>query len=62
MPDYDLQIFDRNGIRLYAGNKGWDGTYKGSRMSPDTYFYLLRYTDNNNSQQVKKGSIMLIRQ
>jgi len=62
MTDYDLQIFDRNGIRLYAGSKGWDGTYKGSRMDPDTYFYLLRYTDNNNTDQVKKGSVMLIRQ
>ena len=61
MPDYDLQIFDRNGILLYAGNKGWNGTYRGAKMDPDTYFYLLRYTDANNVEQVKKGYVMLVK-
>jgi gliding motility-associated-like protein len=46
MPDIDLQIFDRNGLVLYRGNAGWDGNYNGRLMEPDTYFYLIRYTDS----------------
>lgn len=61
MKDYDLQIFDRNGLILYAGNNGWDGTYHGAKMDPDTYFYLLHYADSNNKEQLKKGYVMLVR-
>lgn len=61
MADYDLQIQDRNGIILYKGNKGWDGTYKSKPVDPDTYFYLITYTDKNNIVKSKKGYITLIR-
>lgn len=61
MPNYDLQIYDRNGILIYNGNQGWNGTYKGAKMDPDAYFYLLRYVDTNNIAQIKKGCVMLVR-
>ncbi|MDP4201333.1 MAG: gliding motility-associated C-terminal domain-containing protein [Bacteroidota bacterium] len=64
MPNYDLEIFDRQGILLYKGTKeslGWDGTYKGIKVDPDTYFYLLRYVDYKNEQRTAKGFVTLVR-
>ncbi len=64
MPNYDLEIFDRQGILLYKGNKdseGWDGTYKGMKVDPDTYFYILHYVDYQNLQRTAKGFVMLVR-
>ncbi|MDP4201334.1 MAG: gliding motility-associated C-terminal domain-containing protein [Bacteroidota bacterium] len=64
MPNYEMNIYDRNGILLYSGtkeSKGWDGSYKGSRMEPDTYFYIIHYADYNNQKQTIKGYITLIR-
>lgn len=63
MPHTDIQIFDRNGILIYKGNtdsSGWDGTYKGQKADPDTYFYILHYF-NNNDEQIKKGFVTLVR-
>lgn len=64
MPHYNLQIFDRYGILLYSGSKesyGWDGIYKGKEVSPDTYFYIMHFTDYQNQPQTKKGYVTLIR-
>lgn len=61
MPDIDTQVFDRNGIILYKGTNGWDGTYKGKRMDTDTYFYLIRYTDRKQQEHTRKGFITLVR-
>jgi len=61
MSEFDLKIYDRNGIEIYSGNGGWDGTYKGQKMDSDTYFYILHYTDNNNIIQTKKGYVTLVR-
>lgn len=61
MPGFDLQIIDRNGLLLYRGTTGWDGNYQGRLMDPDTYFYLLHYTDRNNIEHTRKGYITLIR-
>lgn len=61
MSDMDLQIFDRNGILLYKGSNGWDGTYNGKNVDPDTYFYLIKYTNSQGQVQNKKGYITLVR-
>ena len=64
MPDYEMQLFDRNGILLYTGtinSKGWDGTYNGKKMDPDTYFYILHYVDAMHQLQTKKGYVVLVR-
>jgi gliding motility-associated-like protein len=64
MPNYDMQVFDRNGILLYQGNKdskGWDGTYKGKNVDTDTYFYVLHYSNANQQIVTKKGYVTLIR-
>jgi gliding motility-associated-like protein len=61
MPGMNLQIFDRNGIVLYKGTGGWDGTYGGRWADPDTYFYLIIYTDRKQQVQTQKGYITLVR-
>jgi len=61
MQDFVLKIYDRNGITLYDGSAGWDGTYKGNPVDPDTYFYYLTYTDNNQELHIKKGYVSLVK-
>ena len=61
MPDADLLIMDRNGLILYQGTSGWDGTYKGRVMSPDTYFYQMHYSDRGGKERTRKGFITLVR-
>jgi gliding motility-associated-like protein len=61
MPDADLQIMDRNGLVLYKGTSGWDGTYNGRVMTPDTYFYLMHYNDRGGKERTRKGFITLVR-
>ena len=57
----DISVFDRNGLVLYKGSTGWDGTYNGKNIDNDTYFYTANYTDINNQLHTKKGFVTLIR-
>ena len=61
MPEIELIVFDRYGTTLYQGNVGWDGTYNGKLADPDTYFYLIRFTDRNKQEQTRKGYMTLVR-
>ncbi len=60
MPDYEIEIMDRNGLRIYSGDSGWDGTYNGRQAKEDTYFYRLHYRTANGKRQ-KTGYVTLIR-
>jgi len=57
----DLKVFDRNGTIFYSGNEGWDGTSNGRSADPDTYFYWIRYKDNDGQEKVLKGYVTLVR-
>jgi gliding motility-associated-like protein len=59
MAGLQMQIFDRNGLKLYDGKTGWDGTYNGRVMDNDTYFYLINYTDKNKVEKTIKGFVTL---
>jgi gliding motility-associated-like protein len=61
MPGIRLKIYDRNGMMLYEGAKGWDGKYKDRSVNPDTYFYLVSYDDSKGQLHEKRGFITLIR-
>ena len=61
MNGLNLQVFDRYGTVLYKGTGGWDGTYGGRWVDPDTYFYLIIYTDRKQQVQTQKGYITLVR-
>jgi gliding motility-associated-like protein len=61
MPNFDLTIFDRNGLMLYQGKEGWNGNYKQRPVDPDTYFYSISYQDRTEKMHIKKGYITLVR-
>jgi gliding motility-associated-like protein len=61
MPGFELEIIDRNGLSLYKGRDGWDGRYNGQMASPDTYFYLITYSDRNQIPHTKKGFVTLMK-
>lgn len=57
----ETEIFDRNGLFLFSGTDGWDGTYHNKALSPDTYFYRIGYVDKTGTRKTVKGFITLIR-
>ena len=60
MAEFRVEIFNRNGLRVYAGEHGWDGTCRTGNATEDTYFYKLYYRTANGNR-VKTGFVMLVR-
>lgn len=60
MAGYRIEIMNRNGLRIYAGDNGWDGTYNGRQAPEDTYFYRL-YDQMASGERMKTGYVTLIR-
>ena len=59
MPGADVIIFNRFGQELFRSSEkqeGWDGTYKGSPVSPGEYLYVVTIRKNGN-EYVKKGTV-----
>jgi gliding motility-associated-like protein len=61
MPGFRVEIIDRNGLRIYKGENGWDGSNNGRQEDPGTYFYLVYYKDSNETEHFRKGSLTLVR-
>jgi gliding motility-associated-like protein len=61
MEGLQAEVFDRNGMKLYSGTTGWDGRFNGRPLDPDTYFYLLQYTNRLGEVKSRKGFITLTR-
>lgn len=61
MKGFRLIIFDRLGTKIFEGDDGWDGTFKGQTVQQDTYFYILYYTDDNGAKARRQGAITIIR-
>jgi gliding motility-associated-like protein len=40
MQGYEITVFDRLGVEIFKGDRGWDGTYKNKRLH-GIYFYIL---------------------
>lgn len=59
MKDFHIQIYNRNGIILYDGTDGWNGTFHNRPVSKDTYFYVLHYTRGNEAK-TKDGFLMVL--
>ena len=57
---WHIQIYNRNGILIYEGIEGWDGTYKGKPVSNDTYFYIL-YISGAKEINKRTGFVTVIR-
>ena len=59
-----LIIFDRWGQKVFESREqsfGWDGTFKGEELSPDTYGFYLTVRCIDGEEYFKKGNISLIR-
>ncbi len=54
-----LTVFNRWGQKLYEGYDGWDGTYRGRRVAPGTYFYIATYHSFDRKVEIK-GSVTVI--
>jgi gliding motility-associated-like protein len=59
MPGMRVRIVNRNGVILYEGENGWDGTYRGKKVSKDTYFYEIWYWQKGK-EKTKKGYITVV--
>lgn len=42
-------------------NKGWDGTHNGQPAAQDTYNYYMRYLCEGSDDNIKKGTVILLR-
>jgi len=60
-PNCMVDVFTRYGAMIFHSkgySQPWDGTYKGSKLAPGTYYYLI---DLGNSSPKLSGYVTLIR-
>jgi hypothetical protein len=50
---YRVEIYNRYMQKVFEGDDGWDGTYRGALAEPGTYFYRLYKKDG----QITKGTL-----
>ncbi len=63
-----LRIFNRWGEIVFENNNflpniataGWNGTYKGVKLTPDVYVYTMEIICDNSTTLVYKGNVALI--
>lgn len=53
-----VKIYNRNGLLLFTGNDGWDGTYKNKVVQSDTYYFVLEF---DGYVKPKTGYVMVVR-
>ena len=59
-----FRIYDRWGELVFESfdrGTGWDGTFRGKQMDPDTYDYYLEVTCIGGDEEIIKGNITLLR-
>jgi gliding motility-associated-like protein len=59
-----LRIYDRWGELVFESfdrADGWDGTFRGKPMDPDTYDYYLKVTCIGGLEEIIKGNVTLMR-
>ena len=62
LKDYQLQIFNRWGTKIYEGDsRWWNGRLDDGTIAPQgTYVYYLTYKDGKNMPQRKSGTFALL--
>jgi gliding motility-associated-like protein len=55
------QIFEKYSFKANDESAGWDGTYKGQKLTPDVYVYIMDIQCQNNTTLTFKGNIALIK-
>lgn len=56
----DLTVLNRWGQEMFKGTEGWDGTFKGKRVNPGTYFYIITILGPDQKPVTHTGPITLI--
>jgi len=63
--DFQMAVYDRYGDLVFRSSNpdiGWDGTFRGRRVSPGSFVWMVRYINTMTKQPVlKKGSVLVIR-
>ncbi|MEJ7625276.1 MAG: PKD domain-containing protein [Ferruginibacter sp.] len=54
-------VYERNNFQSNDVTAGWDGTFKGVKLNPDVYVYLIEILCDNNTTLPFKGNVALIR-
>lgn len=54
-------VFEKANFNANDVSAGWDGTYKGKKLSPDVFVYALEVVCSNNQTLVFKGNVALIK-
>jgi gliding motility-associated-like protein len=55
------QVFEKYSFKANDESAGWDGTYKGQKLTPDVYVYIMDIQCQNNTTLTLKGNIALIK-
>lgn len=53
-------VFEKSNIYANDISSGWDGTYKGKKLPPDVFVYIMDVVCDNNTAMPLKGNIALI--
>ena len=54
-------IYEKNNIKANDPSTGWDGTFKGKKLNPDVYVYIVEVSCDNNTVLTFKGNVALIK-
>jgi len=54
-------VFEKMNLQANDAAAGWDGTYKGQKLSPDVFVYSCEVVCENNQVLLSKGDITLLR-
>jgi len=56
----DLIIINLWGQELYSGKTGWNGEYKGEKVPPGTYYYIVKLNEGTSNAKIHSGSINVV--
>lgn len=54
-------VYERSNFQANDAAAGWDGTYKGIKLNPDIYVYVIDVLCDNNTTLPFKGNIALLK-
>ena len=54
-------VFEKQNFQANDVSAAWDGTFKGKKLNPDVYVYIIEILCDNNTLLTYKGNIALIK-
>jgi gliding motility-associated-like protein len=64
-----MRIFNRWGQQIFSNTdfspnnemNGWDGTFKGAKLTTDVFVYVIEFMCANSQIRTMKGDVTLLR-